>query len=223
MPWYPGLDGRYRSAFFDGRGWTAALTDRQLLVDGGWFGLDEITEVSYRCTRRDVGSESTTSIIERRFAVTDATGRTGRLALTSMDGNDNPAHADLWQGLVDISRNVIEPRLSQRILAGLQAGQVYMLRDGRSYLRLLAAGFTTKRPLRAGFHDWSQLYHFEVNPFPDDLESSSSTGGRAAVWVRRDAAAAPELGVQLDTGVSNVVLLATLLPLCTAAFGGFRG
>ncbi len=221
MPWYPGTDGRYLTAFFDGRGWVAALTDRQLLVDGSWFGLDEITEVSYRCRRRYLGGDRG-SVIERRFTVSDGRGRVGRSVLEAPFDDDDPGHADLWQGLVDISRNVIEPRLAQRIVDALRAGQVYMLRDGRSYLRLLEAGFTTKRPLRAGFHDWSQLYYFEVNPFLDGLESDSE-GGRAAVWVRRSAEATPEYGVQLDTDVANVVLLATLLPMCAAAFGGFRG
>lgn len=220
MPWYPGSDG-FVTKFWDGRQWLIGLTNDYLIITGKWIALRDIAEVSY-WHRTTIHFPTATSLdrgpsyICRGFAVTDIRGYNAKLELNNKLLKDVPENEMAWQGLVDISRRSIEPRISQYIFESIRAGKEYSIKDGRCFVNLSTSGFTG-RSLRTKAHSWSDFYHVEVNPIFNGT-SILKNHGQARVWARSGEKRKVRLVTGLDTTVPNAVVLATLMPMCAAAF-----
>lgn len=223
MPWYPGIGGPYVSGYWDGRRWKAALTDEYLMLDGQWFGLDEIVSVRYSARYYvPTGSQRARQML-RDFAVSAGDGRKAEFSSGSRFRDFDRNHEDLWQGLADISRNVIEPRLARKVLRAVGAGQAFVcegsggtvLQPWYGHLRVLASGFTVQRRLGGGeVYNWSELAYVEVKPY--------GNWPKARVWVRRPMEPQPRVIIECFLSQDNAVLLDTLMALCAAEFGGYR-
>ncbi|BBZ15042.1 hypothetical protein BST20_27835 [Mycobacterium branderi] len=219
MPWYPGSEG-FVTRFWDARQWQIGLTSDYLVIEGKWIALNDIAGVSYwhrttlhfpTATMLDKGP----SYVYRGFTVTDFRGYTATLEFNNKLLRDVPENEIAWRGLVDISRRTIEPRISQRIFASIRAGAEYSVKDGRCFVTLSPSGFTG-RTFRTTTYPWSDFYHVEVNPFQG--VNVSTNHGQARIWAQSGEKRKTRLVTGLDTRVPNAVVLASLMPMCAAAF-----
>ncbi|BBZ15109.1 hypothetical protein [Mycobacterium branderi] len=222
MPWYPGSDG-ISTGFWDGQGWLASLTADHLILAGRPIPLDDIVEVAYWnhtivAVPGPTNNHTGGIYVYRGFSVTDVTGQTSALDLDNPTRTNVPENEVAWQGLAGISQRFIEPRIAQRILATLRAGQEYSIKDGRCFLTLSRDGFTA-RFLRTKTYPWSGFDGVEINPVFNNLTVLSGKHGQARVWARSAPNRKTHIVTGLETTTPNAVVLSTLMPMCAAAFG----
>ncbi|MBS4728048.1 hypothetical protein MSM1_06680 [Mycobacterium sp. SM1] len=219
--WYPQPDRNTITGFWDGQRWLIYLTNEHLFMNGERIALDEIRAVSY--WHRSLYGVSrhypvAWSTIFRGFSVIDMHGRPNTLDLRGSGLINAPQNELAWTGLVDISQRFIEPRISQRILGSLMAGDEYTLNDKWTFLRLSSNGFTI-RFMRTKSRPWTQFHHAAVNLRYDNV-GGALRGNDGQVWIHVISPTNPRpRGVfALKTRVPNAVLLPTLMPMCAAAF-----
>lgn len=220
MPWYPGSDG-FVTKFWDGGQWLIGLTGDHLIIEGKWIALDDIAEVSYwnRTTirfRTATSLDNEPSYIYRGFKVSDVRGNSAMLELNNKLLKDEADNESAWRGLIDISQRSIEPLISRRIFESIRAGHEFSVKDGRCFVALSTSGFTG-RTLRTKKYSWSDFYQVEVNPVFNGM-TVSKNHGQARVWAQPGEKRKTRLVTGLDTTVPNAVVLATLMPMCAAAF-----
>lgn len=218
MPWYPGADRRYLTQYWDGGRWLILLTESALRLENTWIALDDIAEVAYWSrTYMSFGTPyyAPRPRVERAFSVTDVHGTVTTLALNWPGYFDNDEKRVAFSGLVEISRRMIEPRITERILATLHRGEQFTVKDGWAYLSLHRDGMTA-RTLRTHQAAWSDFYTVDVNPYFNNMDPIELTG-QARLWVTRGGK--PHLMTGLTTMVPNAVVLGSLLPACARRFG----
>ncbi|ORW10388.1 hypothetical protein AWC14_20300 [Mycobacterium kyorinense] len=92
----------------------------------------------------------------------------------------------------------------------------YTIDDGGCFITLSNSGFRGK-VFRARTYSWSDFYHVEVNAAFNNL-SPGKNHGQVRVWAQSGEKRKTRLVTGLDTTVPNAVVLATLMPMCAAAF-----
>ncbi|WP_139818534.1 hypothetical protein [Mycobacterium celatum] len=221
MPWYPGPDGHYITSFWDGQRWAISLTNDHLTLQGQWIAFSDITQVAY-WNRTIIGVPGPANnygsgmYIYRGFSVNDSRGNNYTLNFDNPVARDVPENETAWRGLADISRRFIEPQVSHRILGSLREGEEYTIDDGGCFIALSSSGFRGK-VFRTKAFSWSDFYHVEVNAAFNNM-SPGKNHGQARVWAQVGEKRKTRLVTGLDTTVPNAVVLATLMPMCAAAF-----
>ncbi|MDQ6691615.1 MAG: hypothetical protein M3Z13_02500 [Candidatus Dormibacteraeota bacterium] len=175
-----------------------ALTDGSLRIDGDVFEFDAVTSVSY--VKNIIRATQTTTHVRRRFAIE----LPGERRQVDLDGArvKSEEKQTAWANLVAISQQAIEPRLREKALARLRAGETVTV--GR--LELRPGGFAWRGALRQKEFPWS-------------------AHGRTIYAVGRIKVIVPgprgndRTVVDLGTDVPNAVLLPKLMVACVKEFG----
>jgi hypothetical protein len=104
-----------------------------------------------------------------------------------------------WLGLIELLEHLVEPRLCDEALAGIEAGTAYPYRE----LSLDRDGLTIRRPMRAPqVHPWSSLTGTDLRRGQIHVLSA---GGQSVA--------------RMSMSECNAVLLPELIPRGRAAFG----
>lgn len=221
MPWYPRPAEDFVAGFWDGQQWSIAEAEHHLMVEGKWIAFDDILEVSYWSADMYAfpapGVTTGRPRIERTFTLSDRSG-----GITSLDFGvnslvDAPDLQAAWDGLVDISRRLIEPRIARRLLELLRSGQQYEIRDGWTFITLSRSGFSG-RALRERQWSWSDYETTAVNPHFNNM-SPTKFNGQVRVWARSGSKNKVQMVTGFKTYVPNAVVLGSLLPMCASEFG----
>lgn len=217
--WYPGGDsGRYINGFWDGEQWLILVTGDHLIIKGEWIAFNQAVQVSYwNRTRYSINLPSL-SYTYRGFSVMDTLSRNITLKLDNSLNGNLPQNEPAWRGLVDISRQHLEPRISEHILCRLRTEDVYTIKDKLTYISLSNRGFTT-RGLRTKPRRWADYCYAEANPVADNgLGALAGNNGQVVVYAQSGAQAKPRKACALSTKVPNAVALPTLMPMCAGTF-----
>lgn len=215
--WYPDPEGRYLTGFWDGTRWRITLLNDRLIIDTDVIVVDEITAVSYwNKTIRDRRLTTPSKYVDRGFSVADSRG-TKTLRLTDPGKKRVPESDAAWNGLVDISRRFIEPRLCQRIVGWLRAGRTFTIENRWFSLVLSGAGFTISAS-HTETHPWTDFDHAAIGLTLDAFRPVGGEDGQVKVYGRSGMGRGPHRLFSLWNDVPNVVLLPTLMPMCAEAF-----
>jgi Flp pilus assembly protein TadD len=127
------------------------ITDHRIRLGTDVMDYSDVASVSYRSWRPmdNYGAVKVTHAQRRSFLVASATGE----RIAAEFGDEYPDNAAVWTGLVEMSKQAIEPRLCRAHLTDIRSGLAYRISAAkRILLELRSDGFAVANRGRIAFY-----------------------------------------------------------------------